>query len=570
MIKLINRIWNAIRFRDRASIVDQESYGVRKWVARDIKTLHDLDAPKVNANVFIATRAISDAICSLPVDIVRTETTDGVKREVDDNNHIANHILQRPNPEHTWSELIAHAVKSYLNDGNAVWTIERNTGGNPDIELWPRDPRTMTRKKTGEYRFGNYFDGQKVYPRNRVIHIRDISPDNSLYGIGRINSIRTEIMMDYFINEFNKNFFVNGGTLNLMFTPEMNLTDDQHMEILDALSADVGGVHNAFKLFINKYAGKFETPDQKHTDIAFLDLLKHNREKAFGAFGLPPFRGGVMEYANYSNALAQDLDFWLNTIKPIIHIFEDAINKQLIWPLYGIDVHLRFNLNSVPAIKGKFDEQIDRWIALKDAGIVSATYVRQMLDIPEDAAPDITPDIEEYQGMEQRKITAVINDVLSSIKNDTIERLAQITATGKMMSTLCDPVGQSERAFNMTSVAEKMRNTLIPTLRAVGINRSNGGNQILEKDVDRALNLLRFQIENWCDQQLSFIRLYLADAEQFHWDWDTLKQNLSSLFTQQNGKRFSKTLLINFLKNTVNDNGHHDSSVAVPEIIKEK
>ena len=86
---VVMRLIRAIRgayyeFKDRLHNVDvYRKYGTRDWAQRHPRTEHDVEAPLVNANVYIATRAISDAIKGLPGDVVTAEVTGRVEREVE-------------------------------------------------------------------------------------------------------------------------------------------------------------------------------------------------------------------------------------------------------------------------------------------------------------------------------------------------------------------------------------------------------------------------------------------------------------------------------------------------------
>ena len=68
--------WATITFKDRAAHVEVwKKFGQnQEWARRNPKNDNDLDAASVNASVFIATRAISDAVKSLPVRIIEQET----------------------------------------------------------------------------------------------------------------------------------------------------------------------------------------------------------------------------------------------------------------------------------------------------------------------------------------------------------------------------------------------------------------------------------------------------------------------------------------------------------------
>lgn len=571
--------WSSnITLRDRASVVEVVNrYSTAKWARRLPKTQHDLDAPKVNANVFIATRAISDAIKSLDAHIVETEIINGVDREVINSDHPANVIIDNPNPEHSFSDITGFLTKAYLNDGNGLLTIERNTGPNLFLEIWPRDPRRVhiSTNKT-QYKFGGDSYISKIYSRDRVVHIRDMDTGDPFWGIGRINTIREEIMMDYFINRFNSGFFKNGATINLMFTPDHNLTDDQHMQILDAMNADIGGVENAFQIFINKYSGKYEYPDQKHKDIAFLELLKHNREKIFGVFGLPPFRGGVMEYANYANAVTQDKDFWINTVKPIIKTLEDAFNKQLIHPIFGSDVNLRFDLNNVPAIKGDQTEIEKRLIELKKNGIVSAAYVREQLNINEDAAPtpvqppppqnsdeeepiqDEENNEDEPNREERNTIKSVVFRLYKTQRQEAIIGFSKLTNNGDFMSIICSPRTQVAQLFNTTKSFRSMCDSIKPVIRQIIIDRGmsmfNGSGVFNTQDkrlnsfIDRTV---AFKIESIVDQNRILLISILEDADRYNWGHRQVERRIRWVFSQQKAFEIADKFLLDFINKAI-------------------
>jgi HK97 family phage portal protein len=572
LVTAVRHLWTKVRtrfvkFKDTAGSVEIfKKYGNQEWAQRHPKTRHDIDAPKVNANVYIATRAISDAIKSLPVHVVEVESIGGIEREIN-NDHPANEMLRNPNTEHSWSDVIDHVTKSYLNDGNAVLTIEKKTGPNTNVEIWPRDPRNLdinTRDRS--YRFGVYTTAQKTFPRNRVIHIRDMDVDDPFWGVGRINTVREEIMMDYFINRFNSNFFRYGATINLMFTPDHDLTEDQHLQILDAMSSEVGGADQAFKIFINRYAGKFETPEQKHKDIAFKELLEMNREKIFGVYGLPPFRGGVMRFANYANAIAQDKDFWLNTIQPILKVIEDAFNKQLLWPIYGPEVRLKFDLDSVASIKGTRTEIEDRLLKLKQKGIVSAGYVREQLNIDENAKPDeaiIDPDAipvndtdeEQPTKEEQNEVDNALARATRFQRTRLLANLSKLTASGSLMSVLCDPVTQVPRLYDGVSANRIVGNALKPILRKIVMERGAKALSFTPDMSDmRVVRLLReidFKIESVIEQNTAMLQVAFSDADQYHWTYWQLERRIRGILSQTRTQGIAHQILRAFIADTV-------------------
>lgn len=555
---LLTRVNKAglILFKDRARAVDtNKSYVGRDWAQRSPIAKADLDAPKINGNVYIATRAIGEAIMGLPVSIVEIESDNGTERITPASDHPAMQVLRKPNAEHSWSDIISHITKSYLTDGNAICTVERLTGPNQRIELWPRDPRNVEiGVATRSYRFGPYTTNQIIYPRENVLHIRDVDTSNPYWGVGRVSTIREEILLDYFITVFNKKFFEHGATLNLMFTPDFNLTEDQHQEILDALSAEVEGADNAFKLFINRYAGKFEYPEQKHKDIAFMQLLKHNREKMFGVFGLPPFRGGVMEYANYANALQQDIDFWQNTVKPILKVITDAFNRQILWPIYGDNICIEFDLSGIPAIQGDPTAKVDRLLKLKDKGIVSAEYVRTELNISEDAAPkkeEPTPDgtptapVPPVTPASQEEVKQALYKQFKAQRTTVLNKLRSMTMQGDFMAVLCDAESQVYRILPPVETINAMLDAVIPVIHTCAVLPANSAseNALKEEDMDDISRSLTIHLESVNDQTYNLLRSIIIESDKHEWNLDQLEKAVKRLFTFDRASAIVKVLL---------------------------
>lgn len=576
-----------MQLKDRSFPIDTWfHYGNQRVAERDPRTMHDVEAHKINSSVYIATRAIADAVASLPVKIVGMETVGGVEREYEDVDHEANRIIENPNPTHSWLDIIRHQVKSYLGDGNAYLTIERVTGPNTIVEIWPRDPRSvkLTLSENGMpsgYIIGSGTTRSRTYKLNQVTHVRDIDPDKPFYGISRINSVRVEIMMDYFANTFNSKFFEHGAALHLMFTPNHDLSDDQHEQLLEAMSADIGGVDQAFKTFINKYAGKFTNAELKHKDIAFIELLHNNREKIFGVYGLPPFRGGVMEYSNYANALMQDLDFWNNTIVPILAVFEATFNKQLIWPIYGTEFRLKFDLSDVPALRGDPLDRAEEYCKYVDSGIMLPNEVREKLDLPplpKDAAKpepvdDKPDDDDEPTPDEEQEATRIIHSVLREQYTKVAIVVKALTVDGRLMSMLYDPRSQSKDCFSVCKAINDMQRTCLPLIKTAIVNRvladfqAKNVTKIFDidanSDVRSFLSMAPVRLAAFNNQTLLSLQSAMGDADRYGWTLYRLLKEIRKLFTHTQAESLAGALLNDAVKasNVVIFSEKHKESV---------
>lgn len=541
--------------RDRAGVVDVwYKYGRNQTTARrDPITLHDIEADDVNANVRIASRAISDAVKSLPLRVYETEVVDGVERRYPDADHPLNDWLKAPNSEHDITELVVHMVKCYLLDGNDYLTIEKNTGPNLKIETWPRDPRNVeVIIRGGQHAGFKIGKGReaRTYPRDRVVHIRDIDPKRPFYGISRIQPVRDEIAMDYYINQFNSNFFINGATLNLMFTPKKELTIPQHKMLVNAFNKEITGVDMAFSVFINKYPGEFTHPDVKHKDIAFGELLRMNREKIFGAFGLPPFRGGVMEYANYANALAQDVDFWNNTVKPVTMTLEAALNRQFVGRWFSDGVTLAFDYSDVPALRGDPKEQAEVHRIYVDAGVMTQNEVREELGkepLPgQETRPPGDGDTkdEPEPSDEDEKDTENILRATFKRQRMTVEGgFGALTDNGRNMWVITDPTIQVKRLFNLpdendgyvTDMGSRLKYRLLTIC-----NRMNNGNGPFDPEKVAAVFAMMHierRIRDMNRETNAMLLSILKNTDAGGWTYGETVKKMRSLFTRDRAHR---------------------------------
>lgn len=536
-----------ITHRDRVEPIDTARvYGSNAEVAvRAAKHQFNLGCVDVNANCQIATRAITDAMKSLPLNIIGTETIGGVDREFDDNDHPANALIDNPNPEMTMREVIAHLTKSVVGDGNGILTIERMTGPNGEIEVWPRDPRNtninLSNGKLKSYTF-EYEDQRKTYQSNRVVHVREVDPAEPFWGKPRFEAVRDEIYMDYLINLFNKNFFLNGATLNLMFVPNKPISPKQYESMVDRFQ-DYTGAERAFKLFLSDLPGKLMSPDMKHTDIAFGELLKSNREKIFGAYGLPPFRGGVMEFANYANAMAQDKDFWLNTIKPLSSMMEDALNKQLVWPFFGNEVSMRFDFANIPALMGEPKERAEVHKIYVDSGVMTPEQVAEELGIEfeavskdkgeqepnEDEAPVPTED-------EEKEAENAILSLFSTQQRGIRSGLRTITNNGNLMSALMFEDKAADRLLPLVEELDRAEATVGPALmNAFRIRKG--------ESEDGHDNAVRVSLDGINRDTHKMLMSVIRDGNRYSWSISQLVKQTGGLFSRKRAKTIAHRLV---------------------------
>jgi hypothetical protein len=294
-----------------------------------------------------------------------------------------------------------------------------------------------------------------------------------------------------------------------------------------------------------------------------LELLKHNREKIFGVYGLPPFRGGVMEYSNYANALAQDKDFWLNTIKPILKVIEDGLNKQLLWPIFGDHMRLRFDLDDVPALKTDQTELVERLLKLKKEGVVSVSYVREQLDISEDAAPDNEEESpakdndEQPTDSEEDEVQNALYRQLKTQRDAVLAVFSKTVAGGCFMSALYDPQAVVTKVYDTTAANTSLRAVILPKLRQQvlhrGMTRFSSYQSVFDisaANLDTTYKIVQFSLEAIVEQTQLALLAVIQNADQYRWPYWKVTRQIRGLFTLDRAESITKPLMASFVANT--------------------
>ena len=570
-IEAVFQAFRSQRHKDRVAPVDTfRSIGRHVGVAeRPPKHEYNLFAKDVNANVAIAIRAIKDAVLKLPIEIHGVESVDGVDREFVDTTSPANDLLKQPNPEHTLREIVTHICKSYLGDGNAILTKEVSTGPNDAIELWPRDPRTaLPVIKAGRlwgYKFGRGRD-QVVFPRNRVVHIRDIDPEEPFWGKPRLDSVRVEIEIDQRINEFNVNFFRNGGAINWVFEPDQELSEVQRDQLQDVFAEEIQGSEVAWSILVNRFPGKLKDPGNKHKEIAFREALRFNREKIYGVFGLPPFRGGVMEYANYANALQQDKDFWLNTVMPVTQLIADVLNKQLIWPKYGEDVVLAFNYDEVEALQGDpLDQARVDDIYVKN-GTWTQNEVRERMGMeplkeepekPAEGEDEKDPDDKEPEPTkkEEKELAAAVGEAFRKQRRAVLDAIRAFSVSGTFMSHFMDDEREARLFFPEGDNLRLMRRIVAPAAKDVlrgrtGVAHTTGAGAWIPELFATAdtMEAMDIDLAAVIQETTGRLRAALGDGYEHEWSLSKLNRAVAGIFNSDRAAAVGKALAKNLIR----------------------
>jgi len=319
-------------------------------------------AKEVDPFVGISVDKITNAISGLPFDVYRKYEKDGEIEYQKEDNHPAAALIDSPNPRNTKREMLSHISQSFMTTGNSFLTLEPESASAPQ-EIWFKKTDLMEciiDKNTGElvgYLYGKGTGFQKEYLPEEVVHIRNYDCTRPYYGASPLLCIEQQILLNYYGRELNKDILKNKAipvALALMEEGyELNEADRKRLQ--DSWEKEHKKKGNRGKLgFTPPGIKDIKEMQWPIKDLLYIESTRLIREIIFAAMGLPPFVGGVMEYANYANSLPQMKAFWQDTIVPKCRIIESNMNRQLLWPRYTKgcnDLVFRFDLSGVSALQ---------------------------------------------------------------------------------------------------------------------------------------------------------------------------------------------------------------------------
>lgn len=296
-------------------------------------------------------KTLSEAMGKLPV-----EVEDGDHKRL--NNDVARLLSVAPNPRQTAAEFFGtlEFCRNHYGNGYAYCSWDGRTGALKG--LYPLDPQCVTIwvNNTGTLEdlpyYYTYTDSKNgntymILPDD-MIHLRSWLTDSATHLAGKAIH---DILNSYFSGnkssqEFLNNLYQNGLQANLVIKYVGDLSTDKKKKILDELSTLAG--MNTSERAIPIPVGWDITPlDLKLTDAQFLEIRKYSALQVAAAFGIKPNFLNDYDKSSYSNAAAQNLSFYTDTLLYIITLYEQEFSRKLLATEQlndGIRVHFNFSV----------------------------------------------------------------------------------------------------------------------------------------------------------------------------------------------------------------------------------
>lgn len=327
--------------------------------------------------VFRCIRILAGSVATTPISIYH-KNKEGYYVD-DEKNQIWKILNYRPNPRQTPYEFFEGIVTQLVVYGNAYLYIRRNEDYEP-TELILLYPHTVAYDELGNvYTVSDMYNKiSGSFKSDKIIHIRHASLATYL-GISTINCASKTIGLAVATDSEALDTMVSGGKLKGIISSESSLTgfgsaiDSQVDTIRDNMEAEI----NSGKDIITLQSGCTFTPmSQSLRDLELIDLHQSTLSDLARYFGVSPAKLGILQGSNYIASLQDNLNFYTDTLNPLLKNIENALTTSLINVTNCRKYKIQFDRTSLIYFK----ELLSNYEKMAALGIISVNDIRKMFN----------------------------------------------------------------------------------------------------------------------------------------------------------------------------------------------
>ena len=286
-------------------------------------------------------------------------------------------LLNRVNDYQTKWDLIYIWTIHLLTSGEAAWLLIGVTDETSQpTEIWPLNPRYIKpipgdlsqNQFIKHYEYTPPGKGKHIFQPYEILFFKDPDPNNILRGFGTLEAAQTDILIDHYVNDYNKRFFENDARPGGILKTDQKLSQEVYDRLIERWENKYKGTDKANKTAILEQGLDFQVVGSTARDMDFLEQQKWIRDKIMAMFKNTKVVLGITEDVNRANAEASQFIWNKNNIKPKMQRLVDYINEFLT-PRYGDNIFLGFD-DPVPEAEeqklNKFDKSVNRWITINE------------------------------------------------------------------------------------------------------------------------------------------------------------------------------------------------------------
>lgn len=315
-----------------------------------------------SAIVYAAVEKRAKAIASVPWVVKERRGAELVEVP----NHPLQRLLDRPNPDRSWYEMMYEASQSLDLAGNAyISEIRAGARGLP-TELWMLPAEHIAIKPAKEIQLVDHYEyragtiiggGCRIQPED-MIQLRMPNLGDPLFGMPVLMAAGRATDIDRESGEWQKSRLQNKTAQDLHITAPPGATQEQMDYVRDKVAERQSGPRNAGKPLVTGEGSKVTILGQNAQEMDFVNSRRAVWTEIGAVFGTPMAVLGFTEDVNLANAEAMEKLFWTDTTIPQLELLKRQLNHQLAHD-FGPNIILDYDLSNVRALQENQKDKVD-------------------------------------------------------------------------------------------------------------------------------------------------------------------------------------------------------------------
>ncbi|SCH15616.1 phage portal protein [uncultured Bacteroides sp.] len=379
--------------------------------------VYDEEKALTNSVIYRGVSILTDSVASIPLGIYRKDKKGFWK--ADEKNTLYNVLTRTPNNRQTIYELLEGLVFQLIMFGNAYILIKRNASSDVKelVLLYPHSVYHDVISNT--YNVTDTYNGVSgLFNSNQIIHLRHKSLEN-IVGKSVVDYCAKTLGLASACDSESLSTLSNGNKMKGIISSESSVIgfgDAQDSQLVDIQTNIQNEIDSGKDIMTLPSGVKFQSMSLSAKDSLLLDNKQYSLSDLARFMGVSLSKLGISLGSNYQAAQQDQLNFYIDTLNPILKKIENAFNSKLIPDSVSNRYKIEFDRTSL----AYFNDIMKNYKTQIEMGILSVNDVRKIFNQAEVDGGDEILVSTNLQSIQNYKVTV---DTISDkpIENESIE-----------------------------------------------------------------------------------------------------------------------------------------------------
>lgn len=379
--------------------------------------VYDEEKALTNSVIYRGVSILTDSVASIPLSIYRKDKKGFWK--ADEKNTLYNVLTRTPNNRQTIYELLEGIVFQMVMYGNSYILIKRNASSDVKelVLLYPHSVYHDVIANT--YTVTDTYNGVSgLFGSNQIIHLRHKSLEN-IIGKSVVDYCGKTLGLASACDSESLSTLSNGNRMKGIISSESSVIgfgDAQDNQLIDIQTNIQNEIDSGKDVMTLPSGVKFQSMSLSAKDSLLLDNKQYSLSDLARFMGVSLSKLGISLGSNYQAAQQDQLNFYIDTLNPILKKIEAAFNSKLIPDSVSNRYKIEFDRTSL----AYFNDIMKNYKSMLELGILSVNDVRRNFNQAEVDGGDEILVSTNLQSIQNYKVTV---DTISDkpIENESSE-----------------------------------------------------------------------------------------------------------------------------------------------------